>query len=116
MLMCNCRAKDSRARVASAWRLVQVQQQYAISLTVPLSLLVTSSEDADAKAAALTAGTNATDALAVAFTAGLISGAVCTTTTAYMSAGLCTVFIHRFSKSSALRLLHADHNYHLFSC
>ena len=71
---------------------MQVQHQYAISLTVPLSLLATSSEDADDKAAALTTGTNATDALATALTAGLVSGVV-HTTIAFINAVLCSFLV-----------------------
>ena len=69
-----CRAKDSSAQSASAWRLVQVQQQYAVTLTLPLSLPASDSADAQTKADALMSGGNATGALATALSAGLIAG------------------------------------------
>lgn len=69
-----CRAKDSSAQLASAWRLVQVQQQYAVTLTLPLSLPASDSADAQTQADALMTGSNATGALATALSAGLIAG------------------------------------------
>ncbi len=69
-----CRAKDSYAQLASAWRLVQVQQQYAVTLTLPLTLSAANLTDAQAQADVLTATSNATDALESALAAGLISG------------------------------------------
>ena len=69
-----CRAKDSYAQLASAWRLVQVQQQYAVNLTLPLTLSAANLTDAQAQADVLTATSNATDALESALAAGLISG------------------------------------------
>ncbi|DBA80580.1 TPA: hypothetical protein ACH3X1_007841 [Trebouxia sp. C0004] len=67
------RAKDSYAQLASAWRLVQVQQQYAVTLTLPLTLSAANLTDAQAQADVLTATSNATDALESALAAGLIS-------------------------------------------
>ena len=69
-----CRAKDSYAQLASAWRLVQVQQQYAVTLILPLTLSAANLTDAQAQADVLTATSNATDALESALAAGLISG------------------------------------------
>ena len=69
-----CRAKDSYAQLASAWRLVQVQQQYAVTLTLPLTLSAANLADAQAQADVLTATSNATDALESALAAGLVSG------------------------------------------
>lgn len=69
-----CRAKDSYAQLASAWRLVQVQQQYAVTLTLPLTLSAANLTDAQTQADVLTATSNATDALESALAAGLISG------------------------------------------
>ena len=71
---CLCRAKDSYSQLASAWRLVQVQQQYAVSFTLPLTLSASDLADAQAQADSLTTTNNATDALATAVAAGLISG------------------------------------------
>ena len=69
-----CRAKDSYAQLASNWRLVQVQQQYAVTFTLPLTLPAATLADAQAQADALTASSNATAAIAGAVSAGLISG------------------------------------------
>ena len=69
-----CRAKDSYAQSASAWRLVQVQQQYSVTLTVPLSLTANSLAEAEPQADALVSGSNATKALAASLASGLISG------------------------------------------
>ena len=68
------RAKDSYAQLASSWRLVQVQQQYAVTFTLPLTLPAATLADAQAQADALTASSNATAAIAGAVSAGLISG------------------------------------------
>ena len=70
-LLCTCRAKDSQAASASARRLVQVQQHYSVTISLPLSLPVSDGDDADTKATALTQGTSALEA---ALTAGLRSG------------------------------------------
>ncbi len=80
-----CRAKDSYAQLASAWRLVQVQQQYAVTLNLPLTLPAASLTAAQAQADALTTASNATDALAAAVSAGLISGSLQNT----YNSGLC---------------------------
>jgi len=72
--VCSCRAKDSYAQLASAWRLVQVQQQYAVALTLPLTLPAANLAAAQAQADTLTTGSNATELLATAVAAGLISG------------------------------------------
>ena len=69
-----CRAKDSSAQLASAWRLVQVQQHYSVILTLPLSMPASDSADAQTQADALMTGSNATGALAVALSAALIAG------------------------------------------
>lgn len=69
-LLCTCRAKDSQAASASAWRLVQLQQHYSVTISLPLSLPVSDDDDADTKATALTQGTTALEA---ALSAGLIS-------------------------------------------
>jgi len=53
--------------------LVQVQQQYAVTLTLPLTLAADSLTAAQAQADVLTSS-NATDALAAAVSTGLISG------------------------------------------
>ena len=75
--ICLCRAKDSYAQLASAWRLVQVQQQYAVAFTLPLTLPAASLSDAQTQADTLTIGSNATDALSAAISAGLVSGKSC---------------------------------------
>ena len=69
-----CRAKDSYAQLASNWRLVQVQQQYAVTFTLPLTLPAATLAAAQAQADILTATSNATAALADAVSAGIISG------------------------------------------
>jgi len=69
-----CRAKDSYASLASAWRLVQVQQQYAVTLSLPLTLPAADLAAAQAQASTLTTGSNATNLIASAVAAGLISG------------------------------------------
>ena len=69
-----CRAKDSFAQLASAWRLVQVQQRYSISLDLPLALAAANLTAAQNQAEALTTGPEATQALADALSAALISG------------------------------------------
>ena len=66
-----CRAKDSYAQLASAWRLVQVQQQYDVTFTLPLVLAAYSTTDAEAQADLLIANSTT---LTTAVTAGLISG------------------------------------------
>ena len=71
-----CRAKDTYAQLASAWRLVQVQQQYAVAFTLHLTLPAANLADAQAQADSLTTSSNATDVLAAAVAAGLISGRV----------------------------------------
>ena len=73
---CVSRAKDSYAQIASAWRMVQVQQQYAVNLTLPLTLPAAGLAAAQAQAAAIATGTNTSALLATALAAGLISGAV----------------------------------------
>ena len=70
----HCRAKDSDSQLASAWRLVQVQQVYSVSLTVPLVLAANNLMAAQLQADQLTTGSNATAALASALAAGLIAG------------------------------------------
>ncbi|KAL0024068.1 hypothetical protein WJX79_002467 [Trebouxia sp. C0005] len=67
------RAKDSYSQLASNWRLVQVQQQYAVTFTLPLTLPAATLAAAQAQADILTATSNAT-VLAGAVSAGLISG------------------------------------------
>ncbi|KAL0020782.1 hypothetical protein WJX79_001465 [Trebouxia sp. C0005] len=67
------RAKDSYASLASAWRLVQVQQQYAVSLSLPLTLQAADLAAAQAQASTLTTGSNATNLIASAVAVGLIS-------------------------------------------
>lgn len=69
-----CRAKDPSAQLVSAWRLVQVQQQYAVTLTLPLTLPASDDVEAQTQADALMTGSNATGALAAALSAGLIAG------------------------------------------
>ena len=69
-----CRAKDSYSQLASAWRLVQVQQQYAVTFTLPLTLSAANLTDAQSQADVLLTSSNATEALATAVAAGLISG------------------------------------------
>ena len=69
-----CRAKDYGAQLASAWRLVQIQQHYTVSLTLPLGLTATSTAEAQIQADVLMTGSNATGALAAALSAGLTSG------------------------------------------
>ncbi len=69
-----CRAKDSYAQLASAWRLVQVQQQYAVTFTLPLTLSAANVTAAQAQTDILTTSSNTTEALAAAVAAGLISG------------------------------------------
>lgn len=69
-----CRAKDPSARLVSAWRLVQVQQQYAVTLTLPLTLPASDPTEAQTRADAIMTGSNATGALATALSAGLIAG------------------------------------------
>ena len=51
-----------------------MQQQYSVSLTLPLSLEATSLAEAQTQADALLTGANATHAIAAAVAAGLISG------------------------------------------
>lgn len=69
-----CRAKDSHLQLASAWRLLQVQQVYSASITMPLTLAADNLTAAQAQAVQLTTGSTATTALADALAAGLISG------------------------------------------
>ena len=69
-----CRAKDSSAQIANAWRLVQVQQVYNVTMTVPLTLAADNLTDARVQAARITTGNNATLSLADALAAGLIAG------------------------------------------
>lgn len=56
--------------------MVQVQQQYAVNLTLPLTLPAAGLADAQAQAAAIATGTNTSALLATALAAGLISGTV----------------------------------------
>ena len=51
-----------------------MQQQYAVTLTLPLSLLASDLTDAQTQADALMTGSNATGALATALSAGLTAG------------------------------------------
>ncbi|DBA96111.1 TPA: hypothetical protein ACH3X1_001605 [Trebouxia sp. C0004] len=67
------RAKDSYTSLASAWRLVQVQQQYAVTLSLPVTLQAADLAAAQAQASTLTTGSNATSLIASAVAAGLIS-------------------------------------------
>ena len=71
-----CRAKDYGSQLASAWRLVQVQQHYTVSLTLPLRLTAASTAEAQTQADVLMTGSNATGTLAAALSAGLTSGEV----------------------------------------
>ena len=68
------RARDPSAQLVSAWRLVQVQQQYAVTLTLPLTLPASDATEAQTRADALMTGSNATGALATALSAGLVAG------------------------------------------
>lgn len=69
--MMPCRAKDGDSQLASNWRLVQVQQQYAVTFTLPLTLPAASLAAAQTQADTLVANNTA---LADAVTVGLISG------------------------------------------
>ena len=53
---------------------MQVQQQYAVTLSLPLTLQAADLAAAQAQASTLTAGSNATNLIASAVAAGLISG------------------------------------------
>ena len=65
------RAKDSSAQLATAWRLVQVQQVYSVTLSVPLTLAAANLTDAQAQAQQITTSPSG---LASALAAGLIAG------------------------------------------
>ena len=67
-----CRAKDSAAQMASAWRLVQVQQVYSVTMTVPLMLAADNLSDAQAQADLI--DDTASSGLSIALAAGLIAG------------------------------------------
>ena len=55
---------------------MQVQQQYAVTFTLPLTLSAANLTDAQTQADVLLNSSNATEALATAVAAGLISGAL----------------------------------------
>ena len=65
------RAKDSSAQLATAWRLVQVQQVYSVTITLPLTLAAANLTDAQAQAQQITTSPSG---LASALAAGLIAG------------------------------------------
>ena len=69
-----CRAKDSADQMASAWRLVQVQQVYSVAMTLPLMLAADDLIDAQAQADLITTGNNASSGLSSALAAGLNAG------------------------------------------
>ena len=69
-----CRAKDSRAQLATAWRLVQVQQIYSVIITLPLTLAAANMTAAQAQADRVTTSNSSASALADALAAGLIAG------------------------------------------
>ena len=54
----DCRAKDSSAQLANAWRPFQVQQVFDVTMTVPLTLAADKLTDARAQAARITTGSN----------------------------------------------------------
>ena len=66
-----CRAKDSSGQLATAWRLVQVQQVYSVTITLPLTLAAANMTAAQAQADQIT---TASTGLANALGAGLIAG------------------------------------------
>ncbi len=53
---------------------MQVQQQYAVTLSLPLTLQAADLAAAQAQASTLTTGSNATNLIASAVAAGVISG------------------------------------------
>lgn len=67
-----CRAKDSAAQMASAWRLVQVQQVYSVTMTIPLMLAADNLTDAQAQGDLI--DDTASSGLSTALAAGLIAG------------------------------------------
>lgn len=73
-LLVLCRAKDRAAQMASAWRLVQVQQVYSVAMTIPLTLAADNLADAQAQADLITTSNNASSGLSGALAAGLIAG------------------------------------------
>ena len=73
-LLILCRAKDRAAQMASAWRLVQVQQVYSVAMTLPLTLAVDNLAEARTQADLITTGSNASSGLSSALAAGLIAG------------------------------------------
>ena len=73
-LLVLCRAKDRAAQMASAWRLVQVQQVYSVAMTIPLTLAADNLADAQAQADLITTSSNASSGLSGALAAGLIAG------------------------------------------
>ncbi|KAL0024407.1 hypothetical protein WJX79_011128 [Trebouxia sp. C0005] len=71
---CGAVALDSTGSdISSSIVVVDVQQQYAVTLTLPLTLSAANLTDAQTQADVLTATSNATDALESALAAGLIS-------------------------------------------
>ena len=69
-----CRAKDSAIQLASAWRLVQVQQVYSVTMTIPLTLAADNLADAQTQADQVITGSTRSSALSSALAAGLIAG------------------------------------------
>ena len=73
-LLLLCRAKDRAAQMATAWRLVQVQQVYSVAMILPLTLAVDNLADAQTQADLITTGSNASSGLSSALAAGLVAG------------------------------------------
>lgn len=69
-----CRAKDSEAQLATAWRLVQVQQVYSVTLSVPILVASQNLTTAIAQSDLFTSGDAAASSLTGALAAGLIAG------------------------------------------